>query len=536
MPTITIALPAYVTELQAEPFPASATAEVAQTVTLTGGAGSIVVAATGGAWCWRFTECGPGYRKTRFCAVSGNVAYSSLVDLDPGTLVAAVEPADSAWEAGVTTAVNVSAAAVASVGRIRIDASSSAYASHVAAVAAAPAGSIITFPPGVYVNPTGAGNGVTVQADNVTLEFSAGAEIQVNTWGQAGIDCIGRSGAKVLGGLVRYTGARVPGGGISYRGSIQTSGTAGVYITRDRCVVDGLRTINMPVGVYLSSWDGVTSRDRKGVSNAVRNIETEGMDFGVLWSGQKALRITNIYGHDDIDDSLGVNPTHVIYCAADASFTSEDVVVSDCVGANILNGHAYQVKFTSNAQLRNLVARDSAGLMSLLGCTDVEWNGWLVGAKETTISPQGWVIIQDFASARIEGVATIVADAVGADHRAVHMAANDSKLSVTLVTRRKSSAAASVAEVRVLGVGNRVSVDVKNLSAFPAPAVQVGDTTNDSTGTRVAVGRVSGCSRLVDFYNTGGGTVSYVPEHVSLTTSTFVSAQGGSPTYRTIVS
>jgi len=114
MPTITIALPAYVTELQAEPFPASATAEVAQTVTLTGGAGSIVVAATGGAWCWRFTECGPGYRKTRFCAVSGSVNYSALVEMDPGTLIAALIPASQAWEA---TASAAAAAVAAKVGR-----------------------------------------------------------------------------------------------------------------------------------------------------------------------------------------------------------------------------------------------------------------------------------------------------------------------------------------------------------------------------------------------------------------------------------
>jgi len=115
MPTITISLPSYVAELQAEPFPASATTELAQTVSLTAGAGSIVVAATGGAWCWRFTEHGPGYSNTRFAAVAGDVAYGSLVDLDPGTLVAAVEPTDSAWEATAAAAVSAAAAASAAV-------------------------------------------------------------------------------------------------------------------------------------------------------------------------------------------------------------------------------------------------------------------------------------------------------------------------------------------------------------------------------------------------------------------------------------
>lgn len=111
MPTITISLPAAVTELQAEPFErvAGASGQVPQTVSLTGGAGSIVVAATGADWCWKFTECGPGYRKTRYAAVSGDVTYAALVDLDPGTLTASLAPGSSAWEA-------IAAAASAAVG------------------------------------------------------------------------------------------------------------------------------------------------------------------------------------------------------------------------------------------------------------------------------------------------------------------------------------------------------------------------------------------------------------------------------------
>lgn len=109
MPTITISLPSYVTEVEAQPFPADASDEVAQTVTLTAGAGSIVVAASDADWCWRFTEHGPGYSNTRFAAVAGSVAYASLVDLDPGTLVAAVVPADPAWEATANAAIAAAA-------------------------------------------------------------------------------------------------------------------------------------------------------------------------------------------------------------------------------------------------------------------------------------------------------------------------------------------------------------------------------------------------------------------------------------------
>lgn len=536
MPTITIALPSYVTELQAEPFErvTGASGQVAQTVSLTGGAGSIVVAATSADWCWRFTEHGASWRKTRYCAVAGDTAYGSLVDLDPGTLVAVVEPADPAWEADAAAALAAASNAVTSVGRIRLDAAG--FPSLTAAIAAATAGAYVHVPAGVYASPTGVGSGPTVGADDVTIEFAPGAEVQVPTWSQAGIDCIGRSGVTIVGGVVRYTGARVTGGGGSYRGSNPLSSTAGVWINGDRCTVDGLRTINMPVGVYLSSWNGVSSQDRQGLGNTIRGTEHEGMDFGVLWTGQRTLRISDVYGHDDIDDSAGANPTHVLYGASSTgSFTSDDVVITDCVGRNMLYGHAYQVKWTTNSRITNCVARDSIGVLSLLGCTDFGFDASLVGAKETAISPQGWVILQDFTSARISGKINIVADSVGADHRAVHMAASDSELDVTLITRRKSAAAASTAEVRILGTRNKLTGTIRNASAYPAPAVQIGDSTNDSTGCEARDLRASGCSRLVDLYATAGSAVvRYTPELLSLTTGTVVSVQGGSPTYRAI--
>jgi hypothetical protein len=106
MPTITISLPSYVTEVEAQPFPEGVSAEVAQTVSLTAGAGSIVVAATGDDWCWRFTEHGPGFSSTRFCTVVGNATYASLVDVDPGTLTSIAEPPSAAWSLALDAVVS----------------------------------------------------------------------------------------------------------------------------------------------------------------------------------------------------------------------------------------------------------------------------------------------------------------------------------------------------------------------------------------------------------------------------------------------
>jgi hypothetical protein len=439
------------------------------------------------------------------------------------------------WAADlVAPAAAAAAASKVDKGTLRINAAD--YASLKDALAAANTPGAYVFVPyklGGWVNAAGLGNGATVMADDVTIEMAVGAVVMVQTWGQAGIDCIGRSGVKILGGRCDFVGTRVSGGSGSYRGSNETSGTAGVWINKDRCTVDGLRTVNMPVGVYLSSWNGSTSQDRQGVGNTVRNTEHEGMDFGVLWTGQQGLRITNVYGHDDIDDSAGVNPTHVLYGASSTSaFPSDDVVISNCIAKNLLSGHAYQFKYHTNSKAKNLVARNSVGVLSLLGCTDSDFDVSLVGAKETSISPQGWVICQDSSTARLKINADIAVDGTGADHRAIHFFGFDSEITATLVTRRKTNGAASVADVRILGTGNRVRVNDANVGAYPAPTVQVGDSTNASTNNRVSIGRVSGCSRLVDFYDTGGGSVDYASDHVSLSTSTFVSTQSGSPSYR----
>ena len=115
MPTITIALGPTVTELQAEPFERvrGVSGQPSQTVSLTAGAGTIVVAATAADWCWRFTEHGPGWAKTRYCTVTGAGTYAALVDVDPGTFTPGVEPASPAWEAIAAVATDTAATASA---------------------------------------------------------------------------------------------------------------------------------------------------------------------------------------------------------------------------------------------------------------------------------------------------------------------------------------------------------------------------------------------------------------------------------------
>lgn len=415
----------------------------------------------------------------------------------------------------------------------RINVKSSVWSSAAAATASAVPGSTVWLPPGIY-------GPIAVPCDNVTIAFAPGAEIQVNSWGTPGIDCLDRSGINILGGIVRYAGARVSGGGGSIRGSNPTSNTTGVYINKDRCTVDGLRTINMPVHTYLSSWNGITSRDRIGIGNTVRNWESEGMDFGVLWSGQTKLRIHNGYAHDDIDDSLGANPTHAYYCAAFYDFRASDIVISDIVAENILNGWAYQLKHVDQFKISNHTARHSRGLFNLVGTTDGGLNNLsIIDSVAVSASPTGSVTIQQDtvtpARLKFDNV-SISMDVTGTNQRAWHMVATDSDIMDLTVVTNRLTAAGDPSEIRILGTGNTFDhTRIKNIGNTPAPAFQVGDASNASTNTAIKDPRVDNCSLLADFYATGGGTVEYVPEHISLTTGTVLQTASGTPTYRAIV-
>lgn len=411
------------------------------------------------------------------------------------------------------------------------------YRNAVEAVASAIAGSLVFFPTGTYVNPVGVGNGITLPADNITLQFAPGCEIHVPTWGQAGIDAFNRSGIVVRGNpTIRYTGVRGTHTSIpaSYRGSNGYVNTAGFYTNRDRCDIE-ITTVGMVCGAFFSSFDGSTANDRTGVDNVITSLVAYDYNFGVLWVSQDGMHLKKLVGRGDLDDSGGVNPTHLYYCSAIVSKRTTNLIIDDAFCTENVSGQAFQLKFCDNVRLGPHVAFNCAGLLNLIDCTDLtalEMTGTEMTASLTV--PNGAITVQGTDSRRLKLTATVVMTTlVGINQRAIYIIANDSVLDITLVSNRLSNAAAGTPEAMFAGLNNDITIDIKNISAFPAVMVGMGNAVDAYTGNRVNIRRFVGGLRAIDWYGTTSAcTVHFWRSQMGVSSSTIFVTSSGTPIYQ----
>ena len=286
------------------------------------------------------------------------------------------------------------------------------YATPQDALDVAPAGAWVFFPPGTYALTTS----LVVKADGTHID-ALGAHFVISTWGAPVFDAIGRSGCFYDIGVAEFAGTR-GGTGSTWRGSnAYCSGTA-VWINGDRNYVRTLRTINLPVGVFLSSYAGTSTYDRYGVDNHIGTVEVEGYDFGVLFVGQRNLVIDDLYGHDDTDDSAGVNPTHLYYCSAAATFRTVGLTIKKARCDNHLHGQPFQLKYVDAASLTNHTARHTTGLINIIDGTDLTWSA-LQGIDILANAGQGAITFGAISATPKRSVLsdTSVVQAVGVNER-----------------------------------------------------------------------------------------------------------------------
>lgn len=283
--------------------------------------------------------------------------------------------------------VVLNASSVGAVGKGDLVINASDYPDVQSALNAGARGARYFFPPEMSPIAVPVG-GFQPKYDDITID-AMGVEFQIADWGTPAFLGLlsnpgGASGVTYRIGKVKYIGVRGTHAGSSLRGSALYCSGCAVWTNGDRNYVEFLRTEGMPTPVFFSSWNGTSSTDRQGVNNRIGNVHVEGFDFGVLWAGQKNLVIENLSGYGDIDDSAGVNPTHLIYGSATHGFRDSGVRIISAYAENVTHGHAYSWKYSDNLEA-NISAHACTGLLAAIDSHDMKVEGRITQSAEITV-------------------------------------------------------------------------------------------------------------------------------------------------------
>lgn len=376
-------------------------------------------------------------------------------------------------------------------------------------------GSKVRFMPGTYAL---SGTGLSFGHDDVTIDAS-GATITQSTWGVPAFDLIGRNHMTLDVHSARFVGTR-GGQGTFTRGQAGYTIGAAVYITGDHNWVRTLTSVNFAVGVNLSGWNGSTAWGHQGIGNRIGKMEVSGMDWGVLWARQSGLVIDDIYGHDDIDDSGGVNPTHVLYGSARTGSRDQAVTIKKVRAANILSGQPVQVKYSDDLTLRNLFVTNSRGVLNLIDCNSLDIDG-VIGTQILANGGQGaWTIQSTNTFSQRPRVANVsIQLAANVDEPAMMSITDDGQWSkISVETNHSFRVRVSTPDINIRGTGN-VYRDVRDnqLGTVGVLGIEVGGTQTGNntriinpvvTGASAMVAIVGGSTGVVVDYNRGAQSVS----------------------------
>lgn len=180
-----------------------------------------------------------------------------------------------------------------------------------------------------------------------------------------------------------------PASGTAFRDSSTANYQAAVWSNSNRTRVTGrLHATNFKIGVNLSAWDTVTQADKSKAhaDNYIEDATVIGPDFGVLFYGQKGLRIGALTVRDLIDSSKGTDPLHAIYGSGSAPIRSEDVVIGSVICEGLNYGQAFQFKFTDGLQVESLLASDASGLLNLIDVHDFQIGKAMLRSSRKTAS------------------------------------------------------------------------------------------------------------------------------------------------------
>lgn len=453
----------------------------------------------------------------------GLVTIHSLEAISAGAASAAsaAASATSAATSATNAADSAADAAAALSGRERkFQVNVADYATPQLAMAALTDGAHILFPANTYALTGGAKLQPPAGVDNVTVH-AGGATFTQNTWGVPVFDLLDVNGWTLDIGLVQYVGTRGDHTGTYRGGALYTHGCA-VYSNGDRHHVRNLRTIGMPTPVYFSSWNGASISGHTGVGNHVGKLECEGYDFGVLWTAQRDLVIDDLYAHDDTDDSGGANPTHAYYGSGVSTARSTGVTIKKARCETNVGGQAFQLKYADQVNLTNHSADGCKGLINVLDCDDLTWDG-MTGTALT--SNTGGAVTFGFSTAmpkRLKATNTTVKLASSNDARAVSIMSDDCVIT-NLVVEANHSGSVNTAENEVIlrgAKGRMRGLTIRSRGTGHMLGATLGYGSDTVSGWSVEDVVVEATRSACDVLGGGSGNIiRYDPTSVSLTGS-----------------
>lgn len=324
--------------------------------------------------------------------------------------------------------------------------------------------------------------------------------------------------------------------GSSFRGDSGYLYSAGVWANGEHHTLTNLRIIDFAVGVYVNSSNGTTNvgDSVERIGNTIRDVEVSGCNHGVLFLNQTGLLIDGVYVHDHVDSSSGVNPTHGVYGTGDASNTSTDVKVSNCLDVGNDDGHAYQFKYINGLKLANLDARDAKGLINLQDTNDVKGaNLSSIGDSVTTASFTSSFVTATNSRLNINDVSIV--KAVDATEECRFTCA-DSRFSNFLLSTLKNGANINGSDVRI--DGTKVTVDgfkLRNTGSSNARGFHM------ASGSDITISNfeLDNYRNLVDIASgmTGLNVIDYAPfaqRNIAFGTGSYVKEVSGTPPFTVI--
>ena len=151
-------------------------------------------------------------------------------------------------------------------------------------------------------------------------------------------------------------------------------GYCGVWVRASQVKVSNIRCDGLSTVIRVSS-DINTGSYAENVT--VENIYCKNVVFALLYAATNNLNFKNIVGHYKLMTGVST-PPHLVYSSEysyNLTLRNLNTKGSDCYSQNGEYSNAYQIKETVDGYFKNLAANNSVGILNVMSCERVTFDG-----------------------------------------------------------------------------------------------------------------------------------------------------------------